>query len=112
MKSFLTVMKALSDPSRVKIIKLLQQKTMCVCELREALELSQPTVSRHLKILETAGLVAARKDGIWVNYTLTNGATPHATALLDHLRRHLDADPEIASLVSALSRFDRNIIRG
>ena len=55
MKSFLKVMKALSDPNRVKIIKLLQQKMMCVCELRGALQIAQPTVSKHLKILEEAG---------------------------------------------------------
>ena len=52
MKPFLKVMKALSDPNRVKIIKLLQQKMMCVCELRGALKIAQPTVSKHLKIVE------------------------------------------------------------
>ncbi|MDJ0819926.1 MAG: metalloregulator ArsR/SmtB family transcription factor, partial [Desulfobacterales bacterium] len=57
MKSFLKVMKALSDPNRVKIVKLLQQKEMCVCELQGALEIAQPTVSKHLKILEESGLV-------------------------------------------------------
>lgn len=113
MKSFLAVMKALSDPSRVKIVKLLQRKTMCVCELREALGLAQPTVSRHLKILESAGLVVARKDGLWVNYALPDSPeTPHAAALLEHLRHHLDDAPDVAVLVSALHRFDRNIIRG
>ena len=56
MKSFVKVMKALSDPNRIKIIKLLQQKYMCVCELQGALNLAQPTVSKHLKILEEAGL--------------------------------------------------------
>jgi len=66
MKSFLKVMKALSDPNRVKIIKLLQQKMMCVCELQGALKIAQPTVSKHLKILEEAGLVDYVKDGLWV----------------------------------------------
>ena len=73
MKSFVKVMKALSDPNRVKIIKLLQQKSMCVCELQAALKLAQPTVSKHLKILEEAGLVDYRKEGLWVNYFLTDG---------------------------------------
>ena len=61
MKSFVKVMKAFSDPNRVKIIKLLQQKSMCVCELQGALNLAQPTVSKHLKILEEAGLVDYKK---------------------------------------------------
>jgi len=54
MKEFIKVMKALSDPNRVKIVKMLQHKTMCVCEMREALQVSQPTVSKSLKILEEA----------------------------------------------------------
>jgi ArsR family transcriptional regulator len=56
MKIFVKVMKALSDPNRVKIIKLLQQKMMCVYELRAALNISQPSVSKHLKIVEDAGM--------------------------------------------------------
>ena len=55
MKAFIKVMKALSDPNRIKIIKLLQHKRLCVCELQYALGISQPTVSKHLKILEEAG---------------------------------------------------------
>ena len=65
MKHFVKVMKALSDPNRVKIIKMLQQRNdLCVCEMRTVLKLAQPTVSKHLKVLENAGLVssAARKN--------------------------------------------------
>jgi len=51
MKNFIKVMKALSDPTRIKIVKMLQHKTMCVCEMREALQIAQPSVSKHLKIL-------------------------------------------------------------
>ena len=54
METFVKVMKALSDPNRVKIIKMLQQKSMCVCEIRGALDISQPSVSKHLKFLEEA----------------------------------------------------------
>jgi len=71
MKSFIKVMKALSDPNRVKIVKLLQRKVMCVCELKAALGIAQPSVSKHLKILEDAGLVDFKKDGLWVNYYLS-----------------------------------------
>jgi len=55
MKAFIKVMKALSDPNRVKIIKMLQHKIMCVCEMQKALNVSQPAVSKHLKLLEDAG---------------------------------------------------------
>jgi ArsR family transcriptional regulator, arsenate/arsenite/antimonite-responsive transcriptional repressor len=108
MKSFLKVMKALSDPNRVKIIKLLQQKMMCVCELRGALKIAQPTVSKHLKILEEAGLVDYEKDGLWVNYFLADGkSNPYAASVLGNLRHWLDEDPEINELVKKVPFLNR-----
>ena len=64
MKAFLKVMKALSNPNRVKIVKILQKKMLCVCELQFALKIAQPSVSKHLKILEDAGLVDCQKNGL------------------------------------------------
>ena len=94
MKTFVKVMKALSDPNRVKIVKLLQQKVMCVCELQAALKISQPSVSKHLKILEEAGLVDYKKDGLWVNYFLGDGKqSPYSASLLGHRRRVGWGDP-------------------
>jgi ArsR family transcriptional regulator, arsenate/arsenite/antimonite-responsive transcriptional repressor len=111
MKSFVKVMKALSDPNRVKIIKLLQHKTMCVCELQAALNIAQPTVSKHLKILEDATLVCSRKEGLWVNYSITDGrSSPYAASLLGNLRHWLDDDKEIAGLLSRIGTYDRNEI--
>src|SRR5210317_2664092 len=108
MKPFLKVMKALSDPNRVKIIKLLQQKMMCVCELRGALKIAQPTVSKHLKILEEDGLVDYEKDGLWVNYFLADGKkSPYSASLLGHLRHWLDNDPEVAELVKKAPLLNR-----
>ncbi len=108
MKSFLKVMKALSDPNRVKIIKLLQQKMMCVCELQGALKIAQPTVSKHLKILEEAGLVDYAKDGLWVNYFLANGnASPYVSSVLGNLKHWLEEDPEIAELLKKVPLLNR-----
>jgi ArsR family transcriptional regulator len=114
MKSFVKVMKALSDPNRVKIIKLLQQKYMCVCELQAALNLAQPTVSKHLKILEEAGLVDYKKDGLWVNYFLADGkSSPYATNLLGNLQHWLNEDLEIADLMEKAPFINRkDICRG
>ena len=67
MNNFTDAMKALTDANRVKIVKLLQHRTMCVCELQGVLGLAQPTVSNHLKIIEEAGMVASTKDGLWGN---------------------------------------------
>jgi ArsR family transcriptional regulator len=113
MKNFLKVMKALSDPNRVKIVKMLQHKLMCVCEMREALQLSQPSVSKHLKILEDAGLVGFKKDGLWVNYYLTDGSnSPYVSSLMGNLRHWLDEEPEISAIVKRLPDIRREQICG
>lgn len=62
--------KALADETRLRILKLLQLREMCVCEVMVALGLTQPTASHHLGILENAGLVKDRKEGKWVFYSL------------------------------------------
>jgi ArsR family transcriptional regulator len=113
MRAFLKVMKALSDPNRVKIVKLLQRRMLCVCEIKEALGLAQSTASKHLKILEEAGLITYLKDGLWVNYQLTDGAnSPYVATLLGNLRHWLEADPEVAALVERLPGIRREIICG
>jgi ArsR family transcriptional regulator len=108
MKPFVKVMKALSDPSRVTILKLLEQRSLCVCEIQAALGLAQPTVSKHLKVLEEAGLVTFFKEGLWVNYRLTDGReSPYAATMLGNLRHWLSDDPEIANLVKKRLPFIR-----
>ena len=104
-------MKALSDPNRIKIVKMLQHKLMCVCELQEALQISQSSVSKHLKILEEAGLVDYKKDGLWVNYYLTDGQkSPFASSLMGNLRHWLEDEPEITELIKRLPNIRREDI--
>jgi len=111
MKEFVRVMKALSDPTRVKALKVLQHKSMCVCEIQRVLGLAQPTISKHLKILEDAGLVASNKSGLWVNYTLADGNTsPYAASILGNLRHWLQEDPEIVRMVEILPAIRREDI--
>lgn len=62
--------KALADPTRLRMLGLLIVREMCVCEVMVALDLTQPTASHHLRILENVGLVRARKEGKWVFYGL------------------------------------------
>jgi len=64
--------KGLADETRLRILKLLEVREMCVCEVMVALDLTQPTASHHLGLLENAGLVRARKEGKWVFYSIAN----------------------------------------
>lgn len=113
MKPFIKVMKALSDPSRVKIIKMLQRRMMCVCEIQEALGVAQSTASNHLRVLEEAGLTTYRKDGLWVNYTLAEAAdNSYAGAMLAHLKDWLEDDPDVSDLIHRLPEIRREKICG
>lgn len=113
LKLYIRVMKALADPSRVKIVKMLEKREMCVCELRAALNLAQPTVSKHLKILEDAGLVSSMKEGMWVNYSLAEETTnPYGQRMLACLAEWGSDDPEIKRIVSLAETADRCEITG
>jgi len=111
MQAFTKVMKALSDPNRIKILKVLQHRMACVCELQAALDIAQPTVSKHLKILEDAGLVEHRKEGLWVNYYLSAGEkSAYAATMLGNLRHWLCDTEEISALLVHLPGIDRECI--
>lgn len=62
--------KALADENRLRILALLRGGEKCACKLLEELNISQPTLSHHMKILCDAGIVTARKEGKWMHYTI------------------------------------------
>ena len=64
------VFKALGDENRIRILKLLRGGELCACHLLEDLNISQPTLSHHMKILCDAGIVAGRKEGKWMHYRI------------------------------------------
>jgi ArsR family transcriptional regulator len=66
------LLKALANETRLKMLKLLSKREMCVCELMVALDLTQPTASHHLNILENMDLINAKKKGKWMFYSVTN----------------------------------------
>ncbi|NQT23911.1 winged helix-turn-helix transcriptional regulator [candidate division KSB1 bacterium] len=74
MNPLVQIFKALSDPNRIRIIKMLEIKPLCVCEITAILNLATSTVSKHLSILKEAGFIFEQKEGKWVNYHL-NRAT-------------------------------------
>lgn len=70
MKKIAEFYKALGDEIRLKILHMLTEQEMCVCEIFDKLDMSQPAVSHHLKILRQAGLVKDSRDGKWIYYSL------------------------------------------
>ena len=74
------IYKALSDPNRLRILSILRQRKLCVCEITEILELATSTVSEHLSILQNAGFIRQEKDGKWINYYINPRASDTKTA--------------------------------
>ncbi|NTW58435.1 MAG: metalloregulator ArsR/SmtB family transcription factor [Nitrospirae bacterium] len=70
MNDLVTIFKALSDETRLRIMKLLEQGELCVCDITAALDMVQPKVSFHLSALKEAGLIKDRKQGKWIHYSL------------------------------------------
>lgn len=66
MPDLVRIFKALGDTNRLRIIKTLSERTLCVCDLAKELDISQPTLSHHLKVLRDAGLVKGEKEGQWI----------------------------------------------
>src|SRR3954447_17471519 len=80
-----TVLKALADPVRLRLVSLIashEQGEACVCDLNDAFELSQPTISHHLKVLHDVGLLERSKRGVWVYYSVRRDALADLAALV------------------------------
>lgn len=76
LEALTTVYAALADPTRLRILSLLRDGEICVCHIHASLDVPQPTASRHLAYLRKAGLVEARRDGVWMHYRLAKLADP------------------------------------
>ncbi len=108
MSELVRVFKALGDDTRIRILKLLQEKDCCVCELTEVLGLAQSTVSGQLRVLKDAGLVEDRRSGAWVDYCIHRGAAgAYGPRLLELLSSWIEDDP----LVKADRRKARTVSR-
>lgn len=92
MKDLVTILKALSDKNRIRILKLLESRKMCVCELAFILGIAQPSISRHLKRLKSAGLIKDEQEGLWTNYFLVKTYNRRTRLLMANIRKWLDKD--------------------
>jgi DNA-binding transcriptional ArsR family regulator len=113
MREYLTVVKALADENRVRILMFLDGGELCVCQIVELLDLAPSTVSKHMAILYQARLVESRKDGRWIYYRLAGkDASPSASSALVWLRSFVRRAPTIVAdikRVRAIRGMDRKV---
>lgn len=101
------ILKALADENRLRIILLLTKRKMCVCELAEILDVSQPAVSRHLSRLKAAGLIADEQDSFWTNYRLASKLDPKVREILKMLPRLTSGEKQYQTDLSYARKINR-----
>ncbi len=107
-REYVKLFKALGDPTRLRIVKMLQQREMCLCEVRELLGRSSSTVSKHLTILRDAGLLLDAKEGKWVNFRLNDKADQRVIrSLITLVKTSFEDDPVIRDDAKKLHTVDR-----
>ena len=108
MKDVVKIMQVLSDGNRLRVLKLLECRCMCVCELAAVIDIAQPSVSRHLKKLKAAGLISAKQAGFWTDYSLCcPGAGAFAGTVVKKILAALDNEPVINNDRSRAAKIDR-----
>lgn len=113
MRKIVKVFKALSDSNRIRILKMLEQRPLCVCEITEILNLATSTVSKHLSLLRDAELILDEKDGKWVNYYLNKDKSDdYVKKLLPLIKSWLPDDDIILQDKEKVKTVDRSNICG
>jgi ArsR family transcriptional regulator len=103
----LNIFKALSDENRLRVLLMLRQRPLCVCEMHEVLDIALSTLSAHLKLMKNTGLIVDEKDGRWVIYRLSQNRYLHE--VLMSLEKELQLDPTIRNDRLVVSRITREI---
>lgn len=105
------IFKALSDLNRLRILKALQSKILCVCEIRELLGLANSTVSQHLKVLKHADFIIEKKNGKWVDYEINSKSKdPRINSILSSLDFWIDDEDIIITDKIKIRNLNRDII--
>lgn len=113
MRHLSKIFKALSDTNRLRILKMLDQRPLCVCEITEVLNLATSTVSKHLSLLREADFIKDEKEGKWVNYYLNREQNnEYVRRLLPLIQTWLPEDNIIQKDKEKVKTVDRNILCG
>jgi ArsR family transcriptional regulator len=111
MRKLIKILKALSDPNRIRILKMLQVRPLCVCEMSDVLQLANSTVSKHLSILRNVELIDDEKRGKWVNYHLNRSRSEqYVSELMPLLANWLPEDATIRCDAEKVSTVDRHAL--
>ena len=111
MRELLRVLKALSDTQRIRIVKMLEIRPLCVCEITDVLGLAQSTASKHLAILRDAELILDEKDGKWVYYSLNRkGRDRRIARLLTMVHEWLPDDETIGKDARRVRTVNRDVL--
>lgn len=102
--AYTALFKALSDETRLRIFLLLNEE-LCVCQIQLALAMSQTKISRHLNVLRNAGLVTARREGLWIYYSRAVPESPSLRSFVQILAARLEDDPELMASVVSDQRY-------
>ena len=106
MREFMAITRALSDPSRVRILLALRRRELCVCQITELFGFAPSTMSKHLSILHQAGLIQSRKAERWVHYRLPDRPAPTIVReALDWVRQSLGKTDEATADANACVKF-------
>ncbi|MDD2353398.1 MAG: metalloregulator ArsR/SmtB family transcription factor [Atribacterota bacterium] len=100
----------LSDKNRLRILKLLEYKPMCVCELTYVLGIRQPSVSRHLRKLKETGLIDSRQEGLWSEYYIDNSGDEYSRILMNILRGWINNDPVVVEDIKKATQSCREVL--
>ena len=95
---------ALADPTRLRLLNLMNGREVCVCYFVEILGQSQPKISRHLAYLRRAGIVSARREGKWMHYRIERPEDSRAAGILDAALRSLKEDRDMQDDLAKLGR--------
>ncbi|MDZ7837113.1 MAG: metalloregulator ArsR/SmtB family transcription factor [Actinomycetota bacterium] len=111
LKNTTKLLKAMADEGRLRIVLLLMaKKNFCVCEIKEVIGLSQPTISSHLKVLQNAGILESSKDGLWVNYRLARDMDKNARQIIEHIYDSVKEDAAVRQDIKKITDVDRHRI--
>ena len=105
MRQIVDILKVLADESRLKIVYALQKRPSCVCELSSFLDLTQPTISSHLKQLRQAGIIDYKKNGKWVEYFIVDDKDTRT--LLIHLMKFVKDRESFETDISRITTVRR-----